>query len=97
MKRIPASLIIIGTMATAGTVALVARCVDQRINHFSGVGGRDAFERQRAKHLERLRQNEYVTDPAVRAADAAAIDAEHDEIGKNWNTWELGEELRRIK
>ena len=97
MRKISATLIISATVATGAAVAMAARCIDARVNNFAAVGGREEFDRQRAKHLERLRNNEHVTDPAVRAADAAAIDAEADVIGKNVGTPEMGEEFKRIK
>lgn len=97
MKRIPAGFLIIGTLATAGTVAFEVKCAKDRAERFEMFGGRENYEKQLAKHLERVRKNDFVTDPAVRAADAAAIDAAAQEIGKNWETPELGEELKRIK
>lgn len=97
MKRVPATAMVVLTMAAGASVALAVKCIDDRVNSFAGVGGREVFEQQRAKHLERLRQNDHVKDESVRAADAAAIDAERDRLGKGDGVQELGEELRRVK
>jgi hypothetical protein len=97
MKRVPAVMIVAASLATMAATRCAVQVYDQRVNGFAGVGGREAYEARRAEHLQRLKQNEYVTDPAIRAADAAAIDAEFDEIGRFGPVLELGEELRRVK
>lgn len=90
------------TIATIATLAVVtagitAKITNDRINGFHGVGGREVYERQRAFHLDRLRKNDHVKDHAVRERDAAAIEAEIDELGRGFPVEELGEEVRRIK
>lgn len=78
-------------------IGYTAKTIDNHVNNFSGVGGREEYERQRAKHLDRLRRNEHVKDEAVRVRDAAAIEAEFDELGRGFPVQEVGEELRRVK
>ena len=75
-------------------IGYTAKTIDNRVNGFSGVGGRKEYERQRARHLERLRKNDHVQDKAVRERDAAAIEAEFDELGSGFPVQEFGEELR---
>lgn len=89
----------IAAIATLAVVAagITAKLIDNRINGFHGVGGREVYERQRAFHLDRLRKNDHVKDQAVRERDAAAIEAEIDELGRGFPVQELGEEVRRIK
>lgn len=92
--HIPASAAIGATIGAIAAVCLVVRCYDDRINGFKGVGGREAFERQRAAHLERLRKNEHVTDAVVRERERALLDAEIQDIGKMSPAEEVGGELK---
>lgn len=78
-------------------IGYACKTIDNHINGMSAVGGREEYERQRAKHLDRLRRNEHVKDEAVRERDAAAIEAEIDELGRGFPVQEFGEELRRVK
>lgn len=97
MKR-PTSNQICTMCVIAGlAIGYTAKTIDNQVNGFSGVGGREEYERQRVKHLDRLRRNEHVKDKAVRERDAAAIEAEIDELGRGFPVPEIGEELRRVK
>lgn len=96
MKRINAGTGLAITAIVGIGVGYSCKVIDDRINGMQAVGGRAEYERQRAYHLERLRNNQHV-DQAVRERDAAAIDAERDELGRNVPAQELGEELRRVK
>jgi hypothetical protein len=97
MKRPPPNAICYLCVIAGLAIGYTAKTIDNQINGFSGVGGRQEYERQRAKHLDRLRRNEHVKDDAVRERDAAAIEAEIDELGRGFPVQELGEEVRRVK
>lgn len=97
MKRIPGFGIVLASLAATMAIYQAGVIYDQRVNGFAGVGGPEEFARQRAAHLERLRKNDHVIDPKVRAQDAIAIDGELDDLRLSLPAQELGEELRRIR
>ena len=97
MPRIPALAIVPASVGATLAVRQAVNLWDARINNFAGVGGPEAFARQRAAHLERLRNNGYVIDPEVRAQDSVALDGELDELERRLPTQELGEELRIVR